>query len=300
MRTNLFHSYLLGIWLSCCAIVHASPSPELLGSILGYPVSEIVVEDVTAQERETWSTPSAEERTSGTITSPPPQNLVVAYRVTGKDPRTFLPLTIWLAREGTFLTQEVKEMLEKLSQMDDGPTERGGRGQFGPFTFDGADVAGIYLGKMKTPSRSVHMHEPKDRTALMAVFHLPESKLEMRMAFRAAPDEGKLMPLPGGEAYFRSFGPSEDSNDRAWDLAGVFAGIGREVITSSAIAVNSHSSKSSGLTQRGSNPIKGEVAVSQFNSSESVGHGSGLRHWIWIALALVLLPLVVVILKRRA
>ncbi len=119
-----------------------------MSDILGYPESEIVVSDITEDEKELWTVPTIVERRDGTPLISP-DVLLAAYKIVGRKPSTFVPIQVWIVKEGTFLNDEVRHLLEQFSLERTILVVEGGRGPFGPTSFIGLGEGGIYPGKVK-------------------------------------------------------------------------------------------------------------------------------------------------------
>ncbi|WP_035613810.1 hypothetical protein [Haloferula sp. BvORR071] len=261
---------------------HAAPSSEALASILGYPAGELVVEDVTAAERELWATPNGKERRSGVMESPPPQKLRAAYRIGGRDPRTFNTIIVYVADEGALLTEKVSGILGKIAEAPAKPISKGGRGPLGPMKFDGASAGGIYLQEMKRPSTLKVMTEPGNRTALISVVRLADPQLEIQVAVMAGLDEGtELMPIKGGEDYYQRFGP-EQAEDASPEIAvNLFSGITREIVATSL--PDSAGRKPRPTRGGASDGGGGKAEVLEASGERGAGSvASGSAYWIWV------------------
>jgi hypothetical protein len=181
-----------------------APKAEDIGTILGYPSSELIVEDVTSSERQVLSTPTIREERAG-ASLPSPDKLLAAYRVTSRNPATFHAILISVAQEGTFMTLEAEAMIEKIAILPDKPTMEGGRGPFGRVSIEGIGDGAIYPGAMKVPPRPGWV-DPGTSAAAISVLRVPAQGIEIRIAVMLALQEGdELLPTPGGESYFETF-----------------------------------------------------------------------------------------------
>ena len=143
LRKQLCVIRCLAVHLAICS-AKAAPSALQLGTLLGYPGSEITVEQITDEERILWATPTARERRNG-LALPDSRSLIAAYRVTGRNASTFYPMLIWVAAEGAFLNAGTKQTIDLIASDEAKPVSQGGRGPFGPLLFEGLGEGGIYL-----------------------------------------------------------------------------------------------------------------------------------------------------------
>jgi hypothetical protein len=111
-------------------IAIATPTAQQLGELLGYPASEIIVENTTNEERKLWSTPTARERRQGAI-MPDTQTLIAAYKISAKKASTFHPMLIWIGAKGVFLNPDTQRTLDLIASDQAKPISKGGRGPFG-------------------------------------------------------------------------------------------------------------------------------------------------------------------------
>lgn len=216
--------------LSICVAV-AAPSAQRLGELLGYPDSEIIVENITEEERELWSIPTARERRQAAAMSDP-QSLIAAYRVSARSPTTFYPMFVWIGKKGAFQNSESQKTFDLIAEDEAKPVSQGGRGPFGPQSFKGLGKGGIYLGKIKVPSTIKEMLEPQVKSAMISILYLPSKGIDLRIAFMANLEGGAdLIPLSGGEKYFEAFRPSkEGEREPRYDVSALFNGLNQLVI----------------------------------------------------------------------
>lgn len=225
------------LWVSACLAVHFSicsarsaPSAQKLGDFLGYPGSEIIVEEITDEERKLWASPTARERRQG-LDMPDSRSLIAAYRVTSRNASTFYPILIWVGEEASLLNTSTKQTLDLIASDEAKPVGKGGRGPFGPFSFEGLGEGGVYLGKVKVISEIKEMSEPQEKAAMISVLHLPSRRLDLKIAFMAKlKGSSDLSPIPGGERYFESFRPSKEGEpELRYNLSNFIQGLNRLV-----------------------------------------------------------------------
>jgi hypothetical protein len=206
----------------------AAPDAKRLGEILGYPADNLIVQDVTDEERNLWRMPSASERFNSAPLGDP-DTLLAAYKITGRNPATFFPIKMWFGRGGAFLNPEIRQLFDRIATDPDRPVIQGGRGPFGSQSFNGLGEGGIYLGRIKVLFKNKEMEKPQDKTAIISVVHLPPEGVDVRIAIMAALEGGaELSPVAGGEKYYERFRPSKDGESRPrYDVAGLFRSLNR-------------------------------------------------------------------------
>jgi len=226
----------LTVVLSSC-VAAAAPSAHRLGELLGYPESEIIVDNITDQERELWVIPTARERRQAATMSNP-QSLIAAYKVTARDTTTFYPMFVWIGKKGTFQNSKSQKIFDLIAADEAKPVSQGGRGPFGPQSFNGLGTGGIYLGKIKVSSTIKEMLEPQEKSAMISILYLPPKGIDLRIAFMAGLEGGgDLIPLSGGEKYFESFRPSkEGETEPRYDVAALFGELNQLVISEADVA----------------------------------------------------------------
>ena len=235
MRIYLRSRRLILVYLAFQLLGHtalATPLAQNLGELLGYPGNEIVITNITDEERQLWSNPTAHERRQG-IPMPDPKTLIAAYKVNGRTASTFYPMLIWIGATGTFLNSSTQQTLDLITSGEAKPVNQGGRGQFGSQSFEEIGKGGIYLGKIKLPSRNREMSEPQEKMALISILHQPTRNLDYRIALM--PNlEGSvdLIPMPGGERYFETFNQlNDDESEPRYDVAKLFLNLNQLVDT---------------------------------------------------------------------
>lgn len=170
-----------------------------------------MVADVTTEERRVLDTPSARERRSTNPKMTSANQLITAYKISAKDPATFYPIIVFIAKEGAFLTDDVRKTLADISASPEKPISKGGKGPLGNLQLEGTNEGGIYIGKVKRPSRDAAMLAPLEHMAMISVMHSASEPLEVRISFMAALEKGvDLKSIEGGERYFQSFRPPAD------------------------------------------------------------------------------------------
>lgn len=284
------------LWLLMAEGMNAIPSKEDLGAILGYPASEILITDVTSEERQVLELPSARERRAQNPKVLSGNQLVAAYYVRAKDPETFYPIIIFVAKEGTFLTEEVKKTLTDLSAAPDRPISKGGKGPLGDFKFIEASESGIYMGKVKRPSRDSAMSEPQERMAMVSVLRLATEPLDVRIAFMAALEKGvELKPISGGEQYFQNFGATaEESASQAAVVRGMVSRV-------NALVLADNDSPTAGIRER-AKTARDSATKATGNERQQASNSSlmaGSSRWIWVVLGVIGLFLAFLVIPRK-
>jgi hypothetical protein len=293
-----FCLFLLSLVRLCNA--QATPTPHEIGMILGYPATEIIVQDITAEERVLWSTPTAKERRSA-VQLPDSATLIAAYKVVGRDPRTFFSMRIWLGREGTFLNPQSRKILDAIAADPSAPVIRGGKGPFGAQSFGELGDGGIYLGKVKVPSTTKEMTEPQEKAAMISVLHLASQNIDVRIALMAALEgEPNLNPILGGEKYYEAFAAlGEDRSEPRYDVAELFRSLNHLAATQALPPVRPQGTVSVPPT-KGSSETKsagGEPAPKVLPSVEAAQQKP--RSWIWIAIVAFVVGLALIYKKSR-
>jgi hypothetical protein len=285
--------------LSCLAA--ATPSAQQLGEILGYPASEIIVEKITDEERALWAMPTTRERKQG-IALPDAQSLIAAYRITGKNPATFYPMLIWIGREGAFLNAKTKRILDLIASDEAKPVSKGGRGPFGPLSFEGLGEGGIYLGEVKVLYESKARTKPQEDTAMISVLHLPSRHLDLRIAFMANLEgNSDLSPISGGERYFEAFRPSKEGETQPrYDVAKLFLNLNQLITTESQVNISAPASLPQAKNTKDtlSTPAQGKTADLE---APTIGQQSPKPSftWVWLILVGFMIGAVIFFKKRQ-
>ena len=302
MRTGTDRSiWLIGLMtllISYCAAL-ATPLANQLGDILGYPASEIIVEQITDEERELWATPSARERRQGEAMHDA-QSLIAAYRITGRNSSTFYPMLIWIGSEGAFLNAKTKQILDLIASDEAKPVSKGGRGPFGPLSFEGLGEGGIYLGKVKVSSEIKEMTEPQEKAAMISVLHLPSPRLDLRIAFMASLKGGSdLSAISGGERYFESFHPA-GSNEPRYDVAKLFLSLNQLITTVNQVITSAPASlpRAKNTKDTLSTPAQAKTADLE---APTIGQQSPKPSftWVWLILVGFMIGAVIFFKKRQ-
>lgn len=270
------------------------PSTDVLGKLLGFPSSELVVEDVTAEERIILQTPSIKEKRRNAIL-PDPAVLLKAYLIRGKNENTFVPIQIYIGKREAFLTPELVEKVDKYTaglrsknpswKVDFESIGRGGM----YFTQDHKvkpEVSGV-----KDPSRVV---------ADVILLHPKGENFDVKIVMRwSLPMGAKLVPISGGEAYYSIYGTLEDENrEPKLDLAKATLELSKTVITEWLREQNAASVEppNKAVPSQQGTPTKPPVAQNQ--SAPSAGPPATRSKW-WVAgISLVALALIAYTLRK--
>ena len=286
--------------LTICS-AKAAPSALQLGMLLGYPGSEITVEQITDEERILWATPTARERRNG-LALPDSRSLIAAYRVTGRNASTFYPMLIWVGAEGAFLNSSTKQTIDLIASDEAKPVSKGGRGPFGPLLFEGLGEGGVYLGKVKVKSEVKEMTEPQEKAAMISVLRLPSLHLDLKIEFMASlkgsPD---LSAISGGERYFESFRSSREGEPEIrYNLAELIEGLNRLVSSEPYAAAPTQTLPASQIqvTDDKSSAAKSSAANLPQREVEQA-YKKPSSAWAWLASAILILGVVVFLKKRR-
>jgi hypothetical protein len=202
------------------------PSKHAIAALCGFPASELVVVNITEQEQKVMASPGLFENIQD-ASVPSSESIYEAYRVQGKQDRTFFPLQIYIARRGTFLSSRVVSAITAADEQPGG-YEPGGKGPFGSLRFALPGKGGVYFGDdLKTPGNKPGWKYPQTVAALMSVFQPDGVDSEVKIAILAALPGGRdLIEVPGGEKYFEAFRQSEPGESKPRpDLAALFRGL---------------------------------------------------------------------------
>lgn len=187
--------WLLGIQLSNGAM----PSPEAVGRLLGYPPTELLIEDNTSEQRSILQAPSRRDQNRKTVL-PDPTILQKAYLIHGKNKESFFPIQVYMGKKGAFLTSEVRDMMAKGDAL---PARRRAAGTEG---FGSIGRAGWYLTQhFKVKATRPPGDIPKLVVAYVGVVQPHGEEFDVQIAQR---EDLELKSIPGGENYFEAFGPS--------------------------------------------------------------------------------------------
>ena len=292
----------------------AFPDVEEIGRILGYPGAELVITDVTAQERRIYSLQSASEEEKGIAPPIGPEQIRSAYRITGRTPESFLPILITIADEGTFLGSEVREILDQLAAVSRADLIKQNAGHLGPFELNDGSEGGLIFGKLRMPSPFEETEAPRHAMATITEVSHPRNGIDIRVAMQFALDqEGNvdLVEMPGGERYYAYFrdlrGPFETPSPGtpAFDWLAAFKGLNR-VALMAYMADQESTSAGARSPDRGDEPAgtKSQKALSG-SIDRKVGRGSadGERSWMMLitfaVVGVIVLVLLGALLKRK-
>jgi hypothetical protein len=217
----------------------APPDAKMIGEAFGFPPDQLVISDVLAQEKEIYSIQTSRESREGQAPPVRPEDLLAAYRITGRVKNTFFPVLLTVAKGGSFLAGDVLETIKQLEAYAV-ETEKsdGNKPSFGIFTTDSSSLGGIFLGKLLMPSRFQQESEPQLHMAIICELRFENEGVDVRMAQRKAFDgevRHDLISAPGGETYFKAFGPREpyDESPReraSFDYKACFAALNRTLV----------------------------------------------------------------------
>lgn len=291
--------FLLAHIFACAA--GAAPDAKTLGDILGYPEDDLTVQDITDEERNLWIIPTAKERNrSASLVDP--KTLVAAYKVTGRVPATFFPMRIWIGEKGTFLNSESRQILDTIATAPDGPVTKGGKGPFGPQSFDALGEGGIYLGRIKVPSAIKEMQEPQDKAAIISVMHLPSEGVDVKIAIMAALEgPTELVPVAGGEKYYEAFRPSMDGESGPrYDVAGLFRSLNQLASAEShTTAKPSQITPADQIQHPPSTSIETGHEEANASNDDARPEKQKSAYWVWIAFAVFIVAAILFYKIRR-
>ncbi len=199
MKKEAFHTILLVMALySSAAKADESPvSLAALAAAFRFPVSELITQNVTEDDR----------KVNGNA-------VVSTYQISSKTPFAFYPVLITVAREGTFITNETRQVLNRLDSEPEGLISKGGRGPLGNLPLGDDISGGLLIGEIRVSPTRQPFDRPEMRMAVFSTANIPSKQLDIRIAMLAAFQGGKdLIMVPGGESYYQAFSdPSDDKN----------------------------------------------------------------------------------------
>ncbi len=149
---------------------------RVLANLLGYPKSEMVITDVTAQEKEIYSRLTLREEQDNLKPPVDFSRILASYRITGKPPYSFYPILITIATEGAFLSEEFKDLLDKVSAHPLSERLSSGYGYLGPVDYGDAGKGGIMLHEFRVPSPIKEMTYPSQKMGTVSEIRVPKQK----------------------------------------------------------------------------------------------------------------------------
>lgn len=199
-------AFFFSCWSASIQVCSAAlPTTEAVGNLLGYPPSELLIEDTTAQERSLMQTPSAREQRGQTFL-PDPANLLKAYRIHGNNKYSFFPIQVYIGVKDAFLTPEVMDRLAKGDAMPKSQRTSTSEG------FESIGKGGAFITpyhKVKYEGSSANY--PDMVVATISVVQPHGQEFDIKIAQRASLGQGEeLQRIPAGETYYNTFGPSRD------------------------------------------------------------------------------------------
>ncbi len=286
--------FLLVSVLQVCAA--AMPSTNMLGKLLGFPSSELVVEDVTAEERIILQTPSIKEKRRNAVL-PDPAVLLKAYLIRGKSQNTFVPIQIYIGKREAFLTPE---LLEKVDKYTAGLRSKNPSWKV---DFESLGRGGMYFTQNHKVKPEVSGFKEPNQVAAEVVLLQPHGQdFDVKIVMRPSlPMGAKLISISGGEFYYSIFGNLEDENrEPKLDLAKATLELSKTVITGwldEQNAVSVAPPPKNAVPSQQSTPTKPLVAESQSVPSASPP-ATRLKWWV-AGIALVALAFSAYALRKR-
>jgi hypothetical protein len=199
-----------------------------IGQTLGYPSSELIVENVTATERRIYSLPTIVEHQKRQKPPVDPARIISAYRITSRVPSTFFPILVTIAEEGALLSEETRNLIGNLAALPDRPVNKGGRGSLGHLAVDDQGAGGLFVAKVRVPSSTEGMEYPQHDMGTVSEVRFPAKGIDVRIAMIF---NFELLPMKGGERYYERFGPpGELPATPAFDWAEGFRALNRTVL----------------------------------------------------------------------
>lgn len=263
------------------------PSAEVVGKILGYPAAELVIEDVTLQERTIIQTPSRLEKRKQTVL-PDAAVLLKAYLIHGKNENTFIPIQVYIGAKDSFLTSEV------LAQADKIRSSARTRNPSWMVDFESLGRGGVYFVQdHKVKSEVPQLKRPSLVAAEVFVMQPHGHNFDVKIVQRAGLPQGvDLKPISGGEAYYNIFVPAEEQKaELPLDGTRIFFDLTKIVIAEwqAEQSANGAAPPTQPSSTQQTSPTKPPVVAPQTEHTSSPSSSA----WWWLAgLALVVLAFI--------
>ncbi len=199
---------------------------EKIGKSLGYPSDQLVIEDYLEIEKSIYIDKMASEISSNTLPPFTPERIYKAYKITGKNPSTFLPIIITVATRDTYRTDAVRKLEIQTKSAREVPAQEGGRLPFGDFKISETATGFFVMLEMRVPTRPSHFDDdppgvmryigssPQTLGSYISLLQVPESDVDVRIAQYMAIENytQEFVQIPGGEKYFNRFGHLNEEN----------------------------------------------------------------------------------------
>ena len=284
----LLHFLWLGSFQVCTAAV---ASTELVGRLLGFPSSELVIEDVTVDERIILQTPSIKEKRRNAIL-PDPAVLLKAYLIRGKNENTFVPIQIYIGKREAFLNPEL------LVKVDNYTAGLQSKNPSWKADFESLGRGGMYFtGDHKVKPEVSGFKEPSQVAAEVILLQPHGQDFDVKIVMRPSlPMGAKLIPISGGEVYYSIYGALEDEKvEPTPDLAKAAIELSKTVIVG-WLAEKSSNGVSSTPPSPDQRTTPSEPAP---NAEQRISSPSSMRWPIVVAVIAAVLGLLWVWLKKR-
>ena len=198
-----------------------------IGRALGFPADQLTIENYLETERSIYTNRSSAE--IGNNRPPPfkPEKILQCYKITGKDPFTFLPIIITVVDQNTYESVEMKIAREKFLLISEKSMTEGGRLPYGNFNISDSDTGFFLIQEVRIPAVPVYGEEnslknphytnncPQTIMCNVSYLHVPNSNVDVRIAqYKSIEDYTRTFSLiRGGEKYFNRFGYMDTDDD---------------------------------------------------------------------------------------
>lgn len=200
---------------------------EHIRKSLGYPSDQLVVEDYLEKEKSAYSHKTIREEQNNLPTPFSPDRILKAFKVTGKNPSSFLPIIITVVARDSYRSDLTNKLETQLKALDATSTADGGRLPYGDFKISD-DTNGVFLMMPETrvPSQSIHLDQdlpgvksyldkyPDKEPCFVSFLKIPETDVDVRVAQYMNTEDNlqELISISGGEKYFNRFGHLNEQN----------------------------------------------------------------------------------------
>jgi hypothetical protein len=314
MRLIILLFYIVTMAFSC-AQAESVMNLEKIGKALGFPPDQLFVADYLEIEKLVYTNKTPSETSNNTLPPFSPDRIYKAYKITGKNPATFLPIIITVVARDTYRSELVKKLEIQLKPLAETPMTEGGRLPLGEFKVS-ESVAGFFLSMPETrvPAQPIHLaHDPPGLMKYVdnypthtychvSFVNVPESDVDIRIAQYGGTEtyEQTITPIAGGEKYFNRFGHlfdkiSGDEQPFKTDepfhemIINVFRGLNLEVLDSpmlDSFRKNKKSSATSAATDlkttKSLPTSEAKETPTQEKKSESIQPQRQDQSWLWI------------------
>ncbi len=187
----------------------------VIGNALGYPHTQLVVTDVTEAERKLYTT-TVEGEGDGLRAHIEPDRILQSVRITSRIRQTFYPILVTVAKKGTFLSPQFRNLVEMLNAIPADERKKQGMKHLGRFSIENVGAGGCVIASIRIPSSVKEMTEPFFGMSVVTELRLENESADIRVAMFLTLDEGGRVPLlkvDGGETYYATFNSTSGFED---------------------------------------------------------------------------------------